>query len=87
MNEELKFLKSIVDNGKETKDTPSGNPGSKGKETNKESPKKENSTSDTDDDDFMDDNEDLPAPKVNCNSSCNLNPCCLTYSPQHTPTY
>jgi hypothetical protein len=40
---------------------------------------KENSTSDTDDDVFNDENEDLPAHKVNRNSSCDLNPCCLTY--------
>ncbi len=124
VNEELKSLKSNVDNGKETKDTPSGIPGSKGKETNKEPPKKKNSTSDTDEDDFIDEKretqkqkgdakakgskrgkaspkisvkprastvskgeekcssdakEDLPAPKVKLNSSCDLNPCCLTY--------
>ncbi len=82
VNEELKSLKSNVDNGEENKtgeDTPSGNSRSKGKGTKKEPPKKENSASDTDDDDFMDDNEDFPAPKVNRNSYCDLNPCCLTY--------
>ena len=78
---ELTSLKSNVDNGEETKmgeDTPSGNSRSKGKETKKELPKRENPTSDTDDDDFIDVEEGRPAPKVNRNSSCDLNPCCLT---------
>ena len=30
-----------------------------------------------------DDSDDRPAPKVNRNSSCDLNPCCLTYVHQH----
>ena len=87
-NEELRTLKSNVDNGGENKmdgDTPSVNSRSKGKETKKELPKKENSTSNTDDDDFSDEIEVRPAPKVNRNYSYDLNPCCLTYVHQHIP--
>ena len=77
---QLTSLKSNVDNGEETKmgeDTPSGNSRSKGKETKKELPKRENSTSDTDDDDFMDEYEYRSAPKVNRNSSCELVICVI----------
>jgi hypothetical protein len=89
VNAELRTLKSNVDNGGENKmdgDIPSGKSRSKGKETKKDPPKKEESTNDTDDDDFNNDIEDRPAPKVNRNSSCDLNPCCLTYVHQHMPT-
>ncbi len=56
VNEELKTLKSNVDNNE-----------------------------DHSDEDFTDDSDDRPAPKVNRNSSYDLNPYCLTYVHQHIP--
>ena len=87
-NEELRTLKSNVDNSGEAKmgeDKPSDNSRSKGTGTEKEPSIKENSTSNTDDDDFSDEIEVRPAPKVNRNYSYDLNPCCLTYVHQHIP--
>ena len=59
VNAELGTLKSNVDNGGENKKDP---------------PKKDKSSSESDDDDFKVDKEDRSAPKVNRNSSCDLNP-------------
>ena len=78
VNEELKTLKSNVDNGGENKmgeDTPSVSSRSK----------KEKSTSDIEDEDFSDEKKDSPSTKVNRNYSYDLNPSCLTYVHQHIP--
>ena len=82
VTEELKSLKSNVDNGGENKmgeDTRSGNPRSKGKET----PYRKIPLSDDESDPCAGD-EDCPDPKVNRNSSCDLNPCSLTYPLTHS---